>query len=207
MITLDMSKKKAVIKIPHNVFSMENKILTLEISVGDYDLTSKTITAIFNPSKVETAPLEEIDGVIKIPIHANMVKYGLNYIQLNFRWGDDYLEQSPIMSWYINKSLPSSAPAQEAVDIITYLINENNEAIAKEQERQEAERQREEGESNRNTAYTQAEGARDAAYIQAENERDALFEEAELHRVKLHTGAEEPGEGYMFWIDTSSEVI
>lgn len=122
MIILDMSKKNINVKIPDNAFSLENKIVTLKISVGDYDLTDKTITAVFNPSQVETAALSVIDGVIQLPIYASMVQYGLNYIQLNFRWDTDKLEQSPVMIWIINKSLVSEAIAQEDVDIITDLI-------------------------------------------------------------------------------------
>jgi hypothetical protein len=122
MIILDMSKKNINVKIPDNAFSLENKIVTLKISVGDYDLTKKTITAVFNPSQVETAALSVIDGVIQLPIYSSEVQYGLNYIQLNFRWGDSYLEQSPIMIWVINKSLPTTSPAEENVDIITDLI-------------------------------------------------------------------------------------
>lgn len=122
MIILDMAKKNTSVKVAYNAFTLENKIITLQIGVGTYDLTDKTITAVFNPTEVEAGPLSVIDGVIKIPMYASMVQYGLNYIQLNFRWGDNYLKQSPVMIWFINKSLSTTAPAQEDIDIISSLL-------------------------------------------------------------------------------------
>jgi len=131
MITLDMKKKAASVTINTGAFNLENDILTLEISVGDYDLTGKTITAVFSPKAVETSPLTvNAEGKIQLPIYASEVQQGVNYIQLNFRWGTNKLEQSPVMMWVIDKSLETTAPAQEQVDIITYLIAQYNQIKA-----------------------------------------------------------------------------
>lgn len=129
MIVLDMIKKIDVL-ITHKHYSLENGIFTLQIDVGDYDLTNKTITAKFNPSKVETGALEVVDGAIQIPIYSSMVQYGINYIQLNFRWDENKLEQSGKLVWIIDNSLETEGVAEEEVDIISYLINEIKSAKA-----------------------------------------------------------------------------
>ena len=116
--------KKSDVLITHKHYSLENGIFTLQIDVGDYDLTNKTITAKFNPKEVETGNLDVIDGIINLPIYSNLLKYGSNYIQLNFRWDIDKLEQSPKMIWIIDKSLETEGVAEEDIDIISYLINE-----------------------------------------------------------------------------------
>lgn len=120
--------KKIDVLITHKHYSLENGIFTLKIDVGNYDLTSKTITAKFNPSKVETGALEVVDGAIQIPIYSSMVQFGINYIQLNFRWDENKLEQSGKLVWIIDSSLETESPAQEDVDIITYLVGIATEA-------------------------------------------------------------------------------
>ncbi len=125
-----MTNKKTSTRITTSAFNLENNILKLEIDCGAYDLTDKTITAVFSPSGVETAPLAvNTDGLIELPIYASEIKHGVNYIQLNFRWDENKLEQSPIIMWVIDKSLETSAPAQEEVDIMTYLIAEANRIV------------------------------------------------------------------------------
>ena len=118
MIVLDMTKKTDV-RITHKHYSLENGILTLRIDVGDYDLTGKTITAKFSPREVETGNLDVINGIINLPIYSNLLKSGVNYIQLNFRWDENKLEQSPKMMWNISPSLTATEAAQEDVDIIS----------------------------------------------------------------------------------------
>lgn len=130
MITLDMTNKKITTRITTSAFNLENDILILHIDVGDYDLTGKTITAAFSPAGVETLPLTvSTEGLIELPIYASEVQYGVNYIQLNFRWDTNKLEQSSVMMWLIDKSLETTAPAQEKVDIMTYLIAEANRIV------------------------------------------------------------------------------
>lgn len=121
MINLDM-KNKYEVRITQRAFTLENNILILEIDLGEYSLEGKTITAAFSPSKVETIPLTVDGSIVKIPIHSTLVQYGINYIQLNFRW-DNKLEQSGIMVWKIEKSLETTAIAQENIDIITHLVD------------------------------------------------------------------------------------
>lgn len=118
---------KKELQITENMFSLENDVITLALNAPEYDLTDKTITAVFNPSKVETGALEVVDGVIQIPIYSSMVQYGINYIQLNFRW-ENKLEQSGKLIWVIDKSLETEGVAQENVDIITYLVAQATQA-------------------------------------------------------------------------------
>lgn len=127
MIVLDMTKKTDVL-INHKHYSLENGIFTLQIDVGDYDLTNKTITAKFNPKEIETGALNAIDGIINLPIYSGLLEYGINYIQLNFRWDENKLEQSPMIMWRISPSLAATEAAQEDVDIITYLVGVATEA-------------------------------------------------------------------------------
>lgn len=120
--------KKQDIRITEKAFNLENNVLILPIEPLNYDLEGKTITAVFEPAKVETGALEVVDGLIQIPIYSSMVQPGVNSIQLNFRWDNTRLEQSPKMMWVIDKSLITESPAQEEVDIISYLLNEINAA-------------------------------------------------------------------------------
>jgi hypothetical protein len=123
MIKLDMIKKQTRL-VNEKAFDLENNILILCVDVGDYDLTGKTITAVFSPSGVETAPLTTVDNIIQIPIYAEEVRYGINCIQLNFRWGGNCLEQSPIMQLHVEKSLKTTKAESGQIDIITHLIAE-----------------------------------------------------------------------------------
>ncbi len=119
-------QNKREIRITNKAFNLENNVLILPIELLNYDLEGKTITAAFEPSKVETGALEVVDGVVQIPIYSGMVQTGVNSIQLNFRWGTTKLEQSGKLMWVIDKSLETTSPAQEEVDIISYLIAEIN---------------------------------------------------------------------------------
>jgi hypothetical protein len=148
LIVLDMIKKTDV-RITHKHYSLENGIFTLQIDVGDYDLTNKTITAKFSPKEVETGSLDVIDGIINLPIYSNLLKYGVNYIQLNFRWDENKLEQSPRMMWNISPSLAATEAAQEDVDIISYLISEVNRVVSETEDIKEA---LDESVANANTA-------------------------------------------------------
>ena len=114
---------KQDMRITNKSFHLENNVLILAIEVLEYDLTGKTITAVFEPSKIETGALEVVDRVVKIPIYSSMVQAGVNYIQLNFRWDTTKLEQSGKLIWVIDKSLETESPAQEDVDIISYLVS------------------------------------------------------------------------------------
>ena len=127
MIQIDM-KSKRDIRITTKAFNLENNVLILPIKLLNYDTEGKTITAVFEPRRIETGALEVVDGVVQIPIYSSMVQAGMNSIQLNFRWDNTRLEQSPKMIWVIYKSLITESPAQEEVDIISYLLNEINAA-------------------------------------------------------------------------------
>ena len=153
MILLDMSKKNIGVAVTDDAFSSESNILTLLIKVMDgnetYDLSDKTITASFDAAGVETGVLSVIDECVQLPIASNLIQAGNNNIQLNFRSGIAVLEQSPIMSWYVNQSIITSEITTESVDIVTYLIAENNKAITEESERVTAESKREDAETIR----------------------------------------------------------
>ena len=107
-------------------FSVENGILTLEINVGDYDLTSKTITAVFGPSAVETAPLTsavvDTDNIISLPIYASYIQVGVNYIQLYFRWDTTKVETSGVIMWIIDKPIVATTTTTEQQDLMSYLL-------------------------------------------------------------------------------------
>lgn len=122
LIQIDMLKKKDI-RIPNKAFHLENNSLTLSIELLNYTIDGKIITASFEPARIETGALEISDGVILIPIHSNMVKIGINYIQLNIRWDGNKLEQSPKMLWQIDKSLETDGAAPEDVDLISYLVS------------------------------------------------------------------------------------
>lgn len=126
MILIDMFEKRDV-RVTTKHFTLENDILTLAVDPGEYEIQGKTITAVLDPVKVETEPLGINDeGHILIPIYASMIQVGINYIQLNFRWDENKLEQSPLLVWQIDRSLETTAPAQEEIDIITSLIAQAN---------------------------------------------------------------------------------
>lgn len=131
MVTLDMQSKIGV-TVADNMFSLENKIVTLKIKVlsgeTDYDLTNKIITASFGQTGVETGTLEVVDGLIQLPITSDLIMDGYNLIQLNFRWDIDKREQSGIMTWHVKESVKTNDVAQEQIDIVTYLINETKTA-------------------------------------------------------------------------------
>lgn len=121
-------KSKREVRITNKAFHLENNVLKLPIELLNYDAVDKTITAVFEPSSVETGALEIIDGAIQIPIYSSMVRVGVNFIQLNFRWDENRLEQSGKLMWVIDKSLETEGAAQEEVDIITYLVNISTQA-------------------------------------------------------------------------------
>lgn len=124
MIVLNMDNKAETVTIKNHNFTLENDILLLEIDCGDYNLTDKVITAAFSPAEVETGALSVVNNIIQLPIYSSEVMTGLNLIQINFRWDTNKLEQSPIMQWIVNASVPTTKPAQEDIDIITYLISQ-----------------------------------------------------------------------------------
>lgn len=121
MITLYMSQKNDPVIIPDGAFSTEAGILTLEISLGSYSLTGKTITAVFSQTAVETATLIVSNSLIQLPITLGLLVAGENQIQLNIREGLT-LEQSPIMKWIVGLAVAGTDPAPTDVDIITELI-------------------------------------------------------------------------------------
>jgi len=175
--------KKTDARITEKHYTLENDILTLQLNIGDYDTTDKTITATFSPSGVETGYLDAVDGVVSLPIYTGYIEAGINYVQLNFRWGADKLEQSPMMIWRVESSLASSGVTPDDVDIVTQLIADCQAIEAAEALRVQAESDREAAEGLRQTAYTQAEGARDALYTQAEADREAAYDIAEAART------------------------
>ena len=144
MITLDMLKKSAPVRISIGHFSTENNIVLLPIRLrsgeADYDLDGKTVTASFE-GKPMTAPLEVIEGVIQLQITNDLLSAGENRIQLALNWPDNKQELSPVMLWRI---LSPIVPGTDhgSIDILSSLINQTNEAIAKETERELAEIER-----------------------------------------------------------------
>jgi len=128
MITLYMSQKNNPVIINEGAFSTETGILTLEISLDDYSLTGKTITAVFSQTAVETASLTVTNGLIQLPITLGLLVAGENQIQLNIREGLT-LEQSPIMKWTVELSVAGTDPAPTDVDIITELLAEAGDIV------------------------------------------------------------------------------
>lgn len=133
MITMNMTTKREV-RITDKHFSIENDILTLEINIGDYDITGKQITAVFEPKGIETVPLtaETAEGVttVSLPIYSSYIAEGVNYIQLCFRWDTTKLEQSGKMLWVVERSLVATAPGQEDQDLMSFYLAEITDAIA-----------------------------------------------------------------------------
>lgn len=128
MIALDMMKKKEG-RITDKHYTIENNILTIQFGAGDYDLAGKTITAVFSPSGVETAPLTASEGVISVPVYSDYIEAGVNYIQLYFRWDTNKVENSGKYLWVVEASLPSTEVSDQDVDIVTALIAQANAAI------------------------------------------------------------------------------
>lgn len=132
MITANMTTKLEL-RLTDKHFSVENGILTLEINVGTYSLTGKTITAAFNPTGFETAPLSSavVDGnnVVSIPIFASYIQEGVNYIQLYFRWDTTKLETSGVMMWIIDKPIVATEATTEQQDLMSYYIEQLGDAV------------------------------------------------------------------------------
>lgn|GEM_PF-4171863 len=122
MITLDMTKKHIDVAITEQSFVLESGILTLQISLGAYDLTGKTITAGFSITELETGALAVADGVIQLPIYYGLLAYGTNYIQINLRQGTT-LEQSPRMVLFVRNGVTTTPPSAEDATLVTYLVN------------------------------------------------------------------------------------
>ncbi len=144
MIKIDMNNKKTI-RVTENAFHLENNALALRVEITNYNLAGKTITAVFEPSQVEAGPFVPVGNTINIPIITGMVKPGVNYIQLNFRWGGGNLEQSGKMIWTVEKSL-------EDIDILTQLIGEYRVMLGNEGDRIDAEEARERAEQARESA-------------------------------------------------------
>lgn len=122
MITLDMTKKHIDVAITEQSFVLESGILTLQISLGAYDLSGKTITAGFSITELETGALAVADGVIQLPIYYGLLAFGTNYIQLNIRQGTT-LEQSPRMVLFVRNGVQTTPPTAEDATLVTYLVN------------------------------------------------------------------------------------
>lgn len=56
MITMDMTNKRQI-HVADRHFSVENGILTLQVNLGSYDLTGKTIPAGYRPTEVKLFPV------------------------------------------------------------------------------------------------------------------------------------------------------
>lgn len=144
---IDMNNKKTI-RVTDKAFHLENNVLVLGLDVVNYDLTGKTVTAIFEPSQVEAGPFEPVGNVVNMPIIAGMAKPGVNYIQLNFRWGGGNLEQSGKMIWTVEKSL-------EDIDILTQLIGEYRGMLGNENDRVFAEGERDRAEQARESVFAE----------------------------------------------------
>ena len=121
MITLDMLRKSAPKFITENAFNLESGILTLQVSLGTFSLTGKTVTAAFSPKLAETGVLTVTNGVIQIPINSTWVQAGENEIQLNIRTLTT-LEQSPIMKWFVLDSILATTSPTMDQDLLAGMI-------------------------------------------------------------------------------------
>lgn len=130
---MNMTTKREV-RITDKHFSLENDILTLNINIGDYDITGKQITAVFEPKGIETVPLtaETAEGVttVSLPIYSSYIAEGVNYIQLYFRWDTTKLEQSGKMMWVVERSLVADNPGVKQQDLMSYYLQQMVLAIA-----------------------------------------------------------------------------
>ena len=90
MINLDMSSKYTPVRLTEQTFDIETGVLVLNISLGAYDLTGKTVTAVFSPSGVETAALSVVEGLLQLPIDPTLIVAGRNEIQLNIYEGAEH---------------------------------------------------------------------------------------------------------------------
>ena len=142
MINLDMSSKYTPVRLTEQAFDIETGVLVLNISLGAYDLTGKTVTAIFSPSGVETAALSVVEGLLQLPIDPTLIVAGRNEIQLNIYEGAEH-EVSPIMVWRVGAALVGSTPASEYVDLLASLIAQSNAMAEDEALRVTAENDRE----------------------------------------------------------------
>jgi len=127
-----MLEKSTEVLLEDLMFDTANDTLTLEMEFisGEevYDMTSKTVTAIFYPNMYETTLLPIVDGVVSLEMKADYLKYGVNKIQLYIRNGE-FVDPSPIMRWEILRALKSELPSDGSVDIITDLINQVTSAV------------------------------------------------------------------------------
>lgn len=152
MIELNMTNKKQRVIIDNAAFHKESGVLTLLISLGEYSLEGKTVTAVFDRSGLETEVLEVTEGVIRLPIYRGFPEAGVNYIQLNIRSGET-VEQSPKMVWRVLPSVIAEL-SEGDVDIITGFINKYEQFLDYEEERQAAEATRSANETARISAET-----------------------------------------------------
>lgn len=130
---MDMILKDSV-QIESKHFTIENDIITLEINIGDYDVTGKQVTAVFEPNVVETVPLtystdEDGNNIVELPIYSSYISKGYNYLQLFFRWDTDKVENSGKIIWKIDASLQSGVVAVEEQDLMSYYLSEMELAI------------------------------------------------------------------------------
>jgi|GEM_PF-6634470 hypothetical protein len=132
-LIIDMNNKALGVTVHEKSFSKESGIVTLQMQIVNYGLTGKTITAAFKQSNYETdpnpdtGPFSVVDNVISLVITADMVRFGNNNFQINFRT-ENSLEQSPVISWYINESISGAVATSGYVDALTSLINQVNQA-------------------------------------------------------------------------------
>lgn len=123
-----MNDKTTPVRVDIGYFKTENNILTLEIYLVEdgiaYDLTGKTITAIFQ-EKPPTSPLSVSDGLIQLPITSDLLVIGKNKFQLSLVYGDYSQELTPIFLWQIETPVVAGIDG-ESLDILTSLITQCN---------------------------------------------------------------------------------
>ena len=221
MVILNMQNKSEVTHLNTTHFIAENNILTLKIKLqngsSDYDLSGKVVTAIFQ-DKDMTGPLQIIDGIIQLPITNDLLKVGLNSIQLVINWNNSQ-ELSPIMVMLILTGLKPKGPDEPSLNILSSLINQVVEMTEEEEARKLAENTRKENEvhrieesllreqafsaeqssrlqafesaqTDRSTSFETSQNQRSSKFIEDQNARSLLFESAQDSRTQSYTLAE-----------------
>lgn len=118
-----MTRKGARKFVTDNAFTLESGVLTLQVSLGSYSLSGKTVTASFSPKLVETGALSVVGGVIQIPITPSLIQAGPNEIQLNIRTSTT-LEESPIMEWNVLESIMATTTPTDDPGILGGILDD-----------------------------------------------------------------------------------
>ncbi len=134
IIELDMTQKGKAYQLTYEAFTGENQLYLLRLKPLDYDWTGRVATIVFSAYGTDTGYESDIltvtDGVVSQLISSAWLSATTNRLQLNiYETSGQLHEQAPIVEWYVRKSLPSTEPTPEQVDIIAGLIADVTTAV------------------------------------------------------------------------------